>query len=171
MRERIVFGDRWLDVELPDETHEAPAGIALPLAPVEDLTQTVRECMQKPLDLPPLREEVHGGSTVTVAFDDPTVPCYAPVWSTAIPIVLEELEQAGVRREDVTLLCANALHRKFTEAELGGILGGQLVREFGPRLVCHDAEDPENLSYLGTTPSGYEVEVNRLVADSDLTIY
>jgi len=66
---------------------------------------------------------------------------------------------------------ANGLHRKFTRGELAGILGGDLVKEFGYRLVCHDAEDFENLTHPGTTESGYDVEVNKLVTDSDLTVY
>jgi nickel-dependent lactate racemase len=45
------------------------------------------------------------------------------------------------------------------------------VREFGYRLICHDAEDFENLTYLGTKRSGCDVEVNRLLVDSDLTVY
>jgi nickel-dependent lactate racemase len=49
-----------------------------------------------------------------VAFDDPTVPCYAPVWAVAIPLILATLDRAGIPREGVTLLCANALHRQFT---------------------------------------------------------
>ncbi len=48
---------------------------------------------------------------VTIAFDDPTVGQYGPIWSTAIPIILAELESAGVSRTDVRLICANALHR------------------------------------------------------------
>ncbi len=51
------------------------------------------------------------------------------------------------------------------------MIGKGLVEEFGYRLLCHDAEDRENLVYLGTTHNGYEVEVNRLVTDSDLTVY
>jgi len=76
-----------------------------------------------------------------------------------------------VKKRDVTLLCANALHRKFTRGELGKVIGKELVQEFGYRLLCHDAEDPENLSFLGVTRSGYDVEINRRVTDSDLTIY
>src|SRR5206468_1104629 len=82
------------------------------------------------------------------------------------------LAAAGVGRERVTLICANALHRKLRPAELERILGADLVREFGPRLVCHDAEDREAIVDLGRTPEhGYPVEVHRLVAESDLTVY
>ena len=173
MEEPFVSGDRWITVRLPAGRSEivSPGGISLPLSPVEDLTETVRAALNAPLDTPPLREVARPGWRVTLAFDDPTVPCFAPVWETAIPVVLEELEHAGVERGRVTLVCANALHRKFSPKELAGILGEPLVNEFGGRLVCHDAEDPDNLVYLGKTPRGYDVELNRCVTDADLTIY
>lgn len=141
----------------------------LPLAP--DIGAALRDALAAPIDTPPLREVARGKRRVTIAFDDPTVPCYAPVWSTAIPIVLAELEAGGVRRQDVTLVCANAVHRQFTHEELAAILGADLVREFGDRLFCHDGEDPEMNQHIGLTPSGLDVELSRRVTDSDLTIY
>jgi hypothetical protein len=171
MDEQIVFGDRMIPVRLPDRTRFVPQGFSTSLPPVADLRATLQEALRRPLDLPPLRELARPGWKVTVAFDDPTVPCYGPVWEPAIRSVLEELEHAGVKKRDVTLLCANALHRKFTRGELGKVIGKELVQEFGYRLLCHDAEDPENLSCLGVSRSGYDVEVNRRVTDSDLTVY
>ncbi|MEW6442605.1 MAG: lactate racemase domain-containing protein [bacterium] len=173
MEKQLVFGDKWITARLPgDRTHlPSAAGLDLPLPPVEDLAGAVRSALAHPLDRPPLREMARPGRRVTIAFDDPTVPCYAPVWESAIPILLEELGQAGVDRGRVTLLCANAVHRKFAPEELARILGEPLVREFGDRLLCHDAEDPDNLVHLGRTAAGHDVELNRLVVDSDLTIY
>ena len=171
MDEQIVFGDRMIPVRLPDRTRFVPQGLSTSLPPVANLRAALQEALRRPLDLPPLRELAKPGWKVTVAFDDPTVPCYGPVWEPAIRSVLEELEHAGVKKRDVTLLCANALHRKFTRGELGKVIGKELVQEFGYRLLCHDAEDPENLSFLGVTRSGYDVEINRRVTDSDLTIY
>jgi hypothetical protein len=171
MDEQIVFGDRMIPVKLPDRTRFISQGLSTSLPPVADLKMTVMEALKRPLGLPPLRDLARPGWKVTVAFDDPTVPCYGPVWEPAIRAVLEELDHAGVKKKDVFLLCANALHRKFTRGELAKVIGKELVQEFGYRLLCHDAEDPENLAYLGTTRSGYDVEVNRLVVDSDLTVY
>ncbi len=171
MEETLVFGHDLIPVRLPDRTQIISSGLSTSLRPAEDLEETVRRALRHPLDSPPLSELARPGWRVTIAFDDPTVPCFAPVWEAAISLVLEELERAGVRRQHVTLLCANALHRKFTRHELSRILGEALVKEFGYRVVCHDAEDRENLVYLGLTPSGYDVEVNRLVVESDLTVY
>jgi hypothetical protein len=170
MRTELVFGQGTTSADLPDDTVFPSAGITAPMPVVRDLAAEYARALREPLDTPPLRELARGRHTVTVAFDDATVGQYAPVWSIAIPLVLAELEAGGVRREDVRLLCANALHRKFTHDELARLLGDELVREFGPRLSCHDAEDPDGIVHLGTTPSGFEVELNRCVED-DLLVY
>jgi hypothetical protein len=171
MDEQIVFGDRMIAVRFPERTMVVPPGLSISLPPVENLKVAIEGALKTPLDLPPLRELAKPGWKVTIAFDDPTVPCFAPVWEVAIRLVLEELDRAGVKKRDTFLLCANALHRKFTRGELTKVIGKGLVEEFGYRLLCHDAEDPENLTYLGCSASGYDVEINRLVTDSDLTIY
>ena len=171
MKTSIVFGDGWLDVTLPEGTREATAGLTAKVPPVTDLDEALARALAEPLGSPPLRERARGARSVTIAFDDPTVPCFAPVWEKAIDAVLAELRLAGVGPEAVRLICANALHRKFTERELAGILGERLVAEFRGRLSCHDAEDPDGLVHLGTTVSGHDVELNRAVVDTDLTVY
>jgi lactate racemase len=173
MRESLVFGDGWVEVDLPDGAQFVPAGVSLPLPPAEDLAAVVRDALERPLDTPPLRELARGKRRVTVAFDDPTVPCYAPLWPTALPLVLQDLERGGVRREDVTFVCANALHRQFTAEELGRLIGEGLARELAAdgRLRCHDAEDPDGLEHLGDTAEDEPVDVSKLVTESDLTVY
>jgi len=170
--QQIVFGSEWLTVSLPDDAWLVPQGISLPL-PAQDPGEAVRAALAEPLDSPPLADLARGATQVTVAFDDPTVPCWAPIWPSAIGAVLAELDRAGVARRRVTLLCANALHRKFREGELAAILGDDLVAEFAPagRLVCHDAEDPDGLTRLGATAMGEEVELSRLATEADLVVY
>lgn len=171
MKKEIVFGDRFIEVSLPDRTLcIKPEGVMLPLKPVEAAEEVAR-VLNNPLDTPPLCEMVNSKSRVTVAFDDPTAPCFAPVWNEGLKGILRELEKGGVRKENITLLCANALHRKFTHQELAKVIGDEIVGEFKERLLCHDAEDEENLVYLGKTKNGYDVELNKVVVDSDLTIY
>jgi hypothetical protein len=171
MEKSIVFGGDFISVEVPDHAHVVSPGVTLPLEPTPDLAAAVDRAMRKPLDRPPLVDQVSAGKRVTIAFDDATVPCYAPVWSTALPQVVAELERGGVARRDINLVCANALHRQFTHDELAHLIGDELVAAHHDRLACHDAEDPDALIHLGTTPSGHDVELNRCVADSDLLIY
>jgi hypothetical protein len=171
VRTALAYGAETIEVVLPDTTVTPDTGISVPLPRCEDLGAEYERAVREPLDSPPLGDLVKSGSKVTIAFDDPTVGQYGPIWSTAIPIILAELESAGVSRGDVRLICANALHRKSTTDELAKLIGADLVREFGDRLYCHDAEDKDNLVHLGTTENGYHVDVNKAVVDDDLTVY
>lgn len=171
MQRDIVCGERMIQSTLPDDTVVLSQGISLPLPPLDDLGAGVLDALRHPLDTPPLSELVRAGSIVTIAFDDPTVPCYAPLWATALPLIVEELRASGVRDVDMRFICANALHRQFTLDELSMLVGPEFVREHEARIGCHDAEDPDAIQSLGTTPSGLHVELNQVVCESDLTIY
>ena len=171
IEKEIVFGPGFTPARFPADTHFVSPGFSLPLEPVADLGTTVVSALRSPLDRPPLREQVRAGSRVTIAFDDATVPCYAPLWATAIPLIVEELVAGGVAERDISLICANALHRQLSLDELGRLIGDDLVRRFEGRIGCHDAEDPDVMVAVGRTPSGYHVDLNRCVTESDLTIY
>jgi len=171
MKHQIVSGDGFVSVDLPDDAQIVSPGFSLALEGTPDLAATVAGALDSPLDRPPLAAIARPGMRVTVAFDDPTVPCYAPVWATALPLIVARLETAGVRHADISFVCANSLHRQFTHDELARTIGAGMVSEHGDRMSCHDAEDPEAMVHLGTTESGFDVVLGRSVVDSDLTIY
>ena len=172
IEQSLFFGDTTIQVSLPDRTRLVGGDGGGPrLEPVADQEAAVRAALAEPLGLPRVGRLVRPGARVLIAFDDPTAPSFGPIRRLAIEAILEELAEAGVPEENVSLVCANGLHRKWTHQELASILGQELVQRFGSRLTCHDAEDPDNLVYLGTTPNGYDVEVHRLVKESDLTVY
>jgi nickel-dependent lactate racemase len=168
----LPFADRSVQVELPDRTQVVKASQSnAGIEPAADEPMTLRGALAKPLGMPRIGKLVRPSSRVLIAFDDPTVPSYGPIRRLAVEGVLAELEASGVADDQVTLVCANALHRKWTHEELAVGLGEEIVRRFAKRLKCHDAEDTSQLIDLGKTPEGYDVEVNSLVADCDLTVY
>ena len=171
----LPFGESTVDVELPLRTRVVSrgggAGSGGGLQAAKDLDIAVRDALEHPLGLLPIRDLVRPGSRVVIAFDDPTVTSFGPIRRVAIEGVLTQLAAAGVRESDVQLICANALHRKFTRDELATIIGQALVDRFGERLFCHDAEDAANLVYFGATEHGYDVELSRHAVDADLCVY
>jgi len=168
----LPYGAGMLAAELPAGTRLLSNVERAGLPPVDDLDAAVRGALAAPHGLPRIGALVRPGAAVAIAFDDHTTGSFGPIREVAIRAVLDELEAAGVRRRDVTLVCANALHRMLRPSELSRLLGEDLVREFGARLICHDAEDREQIVDLGVTGDhGYPVEVHRLVAESDLTVY
>jgi len=168
----LPYGETTIAAELPADTVMLSSVERAPLPPVDDLDGAVRSALAAPLGLPRIGALVKPGAKVTIAFDDHTTGSFGPIRKVAIRAVLDELDAAGVGRRDVTLVCANALHRMLRPAELARLLGDELVTEFGASLICHDAEDSAQIVDLGVTKEhGYPVEVNRLVAESNLTVY
>jgi hypothetical protein len=171
---KIAYGDEFISATLPERTQILKS--PFPLPPLENLEQAIRDALYSPIAHDPVSKLVGPKSKVTIAFDDPVIP-QIPMKKPdfremAITILLEELEKAGVKRSNIRLICANALHRKFTNGELSTILGSKLTLASGPsHLYCHDAEDRENLMLIGETERGFEVEVNKVVMESDQLFY
>jgi hypothetical protein len=172
MNVELPYGAGTLTATLPDDARRLSSDAEVGLPPLDDLDRAVRAALAAPRGLPRLRDLARAGDRVTIAFDDHTVGSFGPIRPIAIRAVLDELAQAGVTARQVRLVCANALHRMCRPAELRRLLDDRLVDEFGDRLTCHDAEDPTQIVDLGATAEhGYPVEISRLVADSDLTVY
>ena len=174
IKEQLWYGDHWIDVDLPERTRVLRANGHSSAKPVANLEASIREAIANPIAHDPIHKLVGKGAKVTIAFDDPGGVQTKGVdfRQVAISVLLEELQKAGVELSDILLLCANALHRKWTRSELAPIVGERIsVLWPAQRLRCHDAENPDELIFLGETHRGFEVEVNRAVTDSDLLIY
>src|ERR1700721_1187160 len=110
-----------------------------PLDPLDDPDEAIRDALLHPLDdislpLPPMQRPDNR--------------------QRVMEAVLDLAAAAGV--DDVVLICALALHRRMTEAELRHAIGDRVYDAFAPRgqLLQHDAEDPDGLVYIGETDRG-----------------
>lgn len=83
-----------------------------------------------------------------------------------VPQLLAELEDAGIARENITILIANGLHAPMTRADLIENIGKKIVDKF--RIENHDANG--ELVSLGTTTRGTPLFLNRRFMESDLKI-
>ena len=60
----------------------------------------------------------------------------------------------------------------MTPDEIKHAVGERVFRSFFPKdLKNHDAEDRDNLTFVGTTEQGEEVEINKRAMESDLLVY
>jgi hypothetical protein len=147
-----------------------------PLAPLEDPVAAIRHALTHPLgDSSPLPDLLRPGMKLTICFDDVSLPLPPMQAPDARQLVIEQVLDmaAGAGVDDVVLVAALALHRRMTEAELRHALGDRVYDAFAPHglLTQHDAEDPDNLIFLGQTAHGEDVEINKRAATSDLLVY
>jgi len=176
MKQKTIQADYWdkkIDIEVPHNTilGEIPAP-----AIIQEPEKAVRKAIANPVGAPPLSElarKARNGK-VTIAFDDPSRP--GKPRQIIIPIIVESLLKAGVKEENITLLCGSGNHCKWTPAQLRAYLGPAIFDRFSPagsasRVKNHDCHDPENLVNMGVSGMGDYVEYNRALVDSDLFIY
>lgn len=145
-----------------------------PLPALEDPDAAIDRALDHPLGADPLAAQLRPGMKLTIAFDDvslPLPPMRPPdVRQRVVEKVLDRCAAAGV--DDIHLVCAIALHRRLTPAELREVLGRRIFDRFHPKqLYNHDAEDPDGNVLLGKTERDEEVWLNQRVADSDLLVY
>ncbi|MEX2238264.1 MAG: lactate racemase domain-containing protein [Dehalococcoidia bacterium] len=173
MQVTLPHGDATVSADLPERTRVVRRGGGGQARERQEVDQEgiVRAAITSPLGIDRIRGQVKPGDQIVIAFDDGTITSYGPIRRLAIEAVLAELAAAGVEEANVQLVCANALHRKWTREELASMIGDELVRRFGDRLYCHDAEDRDNIVDLGTTPSGYAVDLSRAAVEADLLVY
>jgi nickel-dependent lactate racemase len=135
------------------------------VSPIEDVSAAVAEVIASPTNSPPLRELARSGNRVCIVFTDITraSPDYL-----LVPPVLAELEAAGVRDEDITLLCGIGLHRPSTMEEKIAKLGHSVVARY--RVIDSEPLNPAALVDLGTTETGIPLSVNRMAYEADLLI-
>ncbi len=117
-----------------------------------------------PIGSRPLRDVVRGSSRVVILADDMTR--LTPV-DKILPAVLDEMNAAGVKDEQVTVVIALGTHRFMTDAEIVERFGDEVVKRVAIRN--HDFKNPEALVDLGTTPNGTRVWINRDVCEADFT--
>ena len=162
MRVQLEYGREGLTVDVPTATRL----IESPWAPaVTDETEALRAALRQPIGCAPLAAKVKPGDKVVVTHSDIT---RATPNDRILPVLLAELESAGVRRDDITLLNALGTHRPQTDAELRHMLGDAVVDNY--RCLQHDAFDDANLIPLGTTALGHPVRINRSYMDADVRI-
>jgi len=176
MKYLTYSGNDIIAPDLPDGSDIFFAPPPIRGIPKRDVPEAVRRAFEGPLAMPPLRECVSASSKVLIAFDDncqPFPPTTRPdIRQQAIETLLDMLYACGVKRDNITLLCAVALHRKMKRHELARMVGPKIMCDFYPeRLANFDAEDRDNIADLGTTDAGEPVQVDRRVIDCDLVIY
>jgi nickel-dependent lactate racemase len=135
--------------------------------PLEDVEAAVQEALAHPIGSPAVHElvgrRVAASLKVCIVFTDIT---RASPDHVLVPALLRELEAAGVRDENVTLLCAIGMHRPSTHQEKVVKLGQGVIDRY--RVIDNEPQSNKALVDLGTTDGGVPVSVHRAAVEADL---
>jgi nickel-dependent lactate racemase len=160
----VGYGRGEVHLHLP---HDAKSEVLLPpktanTDPVQDL---LARSLKSPIGSPALRELAKGKQSVTIAIPDKTRP---PIAREILQPLIEELASAGVPETGITIFISCGIHSRHSDDEIRPLVGDVLFEKFEVRQ--NDGHSEEDFVKLGTTSRGTPVEVNRVVADSDLVL-
>jgi nickel-dependent lactate racemase len=123
----------------------------------------MEKVFHKPIGSKPIQELAKGKKEVVILFDDLARP--TPVYEI-VPLVLRELEKAGISDQQIRLIAALGAHGANTANDFRKKLGQEVLDRF-PVYNHH----PFNYcDYLGKTSRGTPVSINREVMACDLKI-
>jgi nickel-dependent lactate racemase len=166
MMKRITlpYGHEERTIEIPEENLawiEGPRHAT----PIPDIETAVRHAIRNPIGSPTLAELVarHGKRTLLLV-DDST---RSTPQKLILPILLDELNAAGVPDSEISGMVALGTHRWMNEREIEDRVGKAVLRRIPVTNLSHN---PQDFDDLGVTPLGIPIHVSRRYLETPITI-
>ncbi len=137
----------------------------------EDPKKAVLEALDEPIGSKPLKEivknkkEAQKEISAAIIIDDRTRACPDDL---LVPLLVERLTEAGVDPGNIKVIVATGLHEPPDRDEAKKLAGGENLPD-GVQYIGHDAVNSD-LESIGKVSQGYEVKVNKHLAEADLKV-
>ncbi|WML34013.1 nickel-dependent lactate racemase [Clostridium sp. OS1-26] len=126
--------------------------------------QIVENALDNPIYSSKLEELVKDKNNMVIITSDHTRPVPSKV---TMPILLRRIRKANPNI-DIKILIATGFHRATTKDELINKFGEEIVEK--EQIIIHDSTDNSSLVKIGVLPSGGELIINKLAAETELLI-
>ncbi len=130
--------------------------------PLSDPEKAIKEALRHPIQSPPLREIVRPGQKVAFLVNDSTRVANSHVF---MPILLDELNAAGIPDEDMFIIFAVGAHRLVPKEEMIQLVGEKVAKRI--KMYNNDAHDSSQFNYLGITSRGTPIYFHKKVVEAD----
>lgn len=120
------------------------------------------EALRNPINSEPLGKKVKKNEKIVIITSDVTRPMKS---KTVLPYILQELQNANVSKDNITIVLALGSHRKHTEDEKIHLVGEEVYKEV--KIIDSDMDDCKN---FGTCKNGTPVDIFTPVAEADRII-
>ncbi|MGQ4912873.1 MAG: lactate racemase domain-containing protein [Candidatus Thorarchaeota archaeon] len=168
----LKYGDHLIDEFIPDTVSDVEIIQIGQYEPdFKELGQKLDEVLANPLGMKPLADVIRDvyapGRRVLFMVDDKTRPNIHT--KALLPLVVEHLQRAGVKKEDIGIIIASGSHVPASPEEVEErILGPDLYAVWKDQILTHDC-DSGNLR-VGTSTMGTPILIDQQALDSCLLI-
>ena len=165
MHIRLKYGEEGLDLEFPKTPNFvgvlSPQEAKIIAAPAE----AVAQALAQPIASASLQNVARGKTDAVIVISDITRPVPNRL---LLPLIIQELEAAGIPADKITILIATGIHRPNEGAELERLVGKEIASTY--RIINHFSKNPEEMALVGQIGDGVPALVNKHYLAADLKI-
>ena len=159
----IPYGTKRISFNVPETN---VAGVLLPNPSIPRFPPAaIHQAIRYPISTVPMKSLVSPHSKVVLLCEDITRPTPLDI---LLPCMLDELQTAGVSKENILIIFALGSHRPMSSEEMRTKLGSHIYENY--QVVNSEFQDPSKLVYVGTTKSGGDIYIDKRVIEADVKI-
>lgn len=165
MHVRLKYGEDGLDLEFPETSNFV--GVLYPKEPepISAPEIAVQKSLLNPVASEPLKELSRGKNDAVIVISDITRPVPNAL---LLPIIIQNLEEAGIHPEKITILIATGIHRPNEGQELERLVGKEIASNY--RIINHFSKNQDDMVLVGHIGDGVPALVNKNYVEADLKI-
>ena len=152
--------DEYPSFELPDNIN--PDIYDLIEVAVPDPKVCILNALSNPIELNSLENTISKKSRILFICDDMTRQTRADI---ILPIIIDKVKKLGVKDDNISIMIAYGTHRVMSFEEKEVKLGREIVNKY--ECIDHIYYDSAMLEYIGDTPSGIPIDINKRIHEFD----
>ncbi|MDQ1281081.1 MAG: Lar protein [Thermoproteota archaeon] len=164
MRIKIPYGRSSIALDI-DEKQLIGLFRPVDVKDVKETEKMLSNSIENPIEGRSLSNFVFQGKKVAVAVDD--ITRVTPL-RMILPILLEKIEAAGVRKSSIKIVIALGTHRSMTDREIRDRYGAEIVEEYS--IINHECHDSKELLSMGKLPGDVPILINKHFMKADVRI-
>ena len=157
----MKYGETKVAFQLTD--HQVKRTLEIADTPIlENPAEAIRQALRSPIDSPPLRKIVQPGQKITIIVNDSTRVANTDFF---LPIILEELNDAGVLDDHISILFALGTHRPMTQEEMTAEVGVSVASRI--KMYNSNSKEDDQFIFMGTTSRETPVWFHKIAVQAD----
>ena len=165
MRVHLKYGEQGLDLDFPETPNFVGVLYPQEAAVLPEPEKAVQQSLVEPIASQPLQNLARGKRDAVIVISDITRPVPNAL---LLPVIIRELEKAGIPSEQITILIATGIHRPNEGAELERLVGKEIAASY--RVINHFSKKDEEMVLVGQVGDGVPALVNKHYLAADLKI-
>jgi len=160
----LPYGKTKLEIDL-DDRYRVDLFLPKDIHPDSDEKTIISSAIRNPENGKVLSFKDAERMKVAITINDKTRPVPNNV---IFPPLLRELNDRGIKNENITILIATGTHIPMSKNEHNLLLNEDILQNY--HVTSHDCDETSNLIFKGTTTYGTKVYVNSIFDSADIKV-